>query len=40
MPRVKVTLSIDEKVWMDFRIKCLRQKKIASDVVEKFMRDL
>ena len=34
MVKAKVTLSIDSKKWTDFRIKCLREKKIASEVIE------
>ena len=35
----KVTLSLDEKTWTNFRIKCLRKKKTASELIEEFMRD-
>ena len=37
MAKSKVTLSIDDKKWTDFRIKCLREKRTASELVEEFI---
>jgi len=35
--KAKVTISLDEKVWTDFRIRCLREKKTASEIIEDFI---
>ena len=37
MSKAKVTISLDEKKWTEFRIKCLRLKRTASAMIEEFI---
>lgn len=37
MTRVKVTLSLDEKIWRKFKKKCAVDEVVPSYVVEEFM---
>lgn len=37
MTKVKVTLSLDDKKWTDFRVKCLREKRTASEIIEEMI---
>lgn len=33
----KISLNLNEDLWHKFRLKCLKEKKTATDVIEKFI---
>ena len=35
----KISLNLNEDLWHKFRIKCLKEKKTATDVIEEFISD-
>ena len=35
--KIKVSMNIDKKLWTDFRVKCLKEGKTATEVVERMI---